>query len=105
MSNQQRRDEKASRLEYEAHIKQKTETVKELELNARYNKANFDIMYYSLEAEKIKPEYQDLLKKMKEEQLKAVEEMERIQKEQAENGEAVTGEVPATTAPSIITEN
>jgi|SRR6476469_2410635 len=79
--------------------------VVESELNARYWKSQYDIMHYSLEYEKLLPEYEEHLKRMKilEEQKfaefqKAMEDM----KAQAESAEALATEKDEDETPAHL---
>lgn len=63
----------------------------DLEYKARYWKAQYEIRYYNLQAEKLQPEYDSYLEaqKLKNEELRAkmVEEIEKARKEMIEKGE------------------
>ena len=59
--------------EYEQYIENKRRNVVEIELNARYQKANFETMHYALESEKIKADYFALLELHKQEMVKSQE--------------------------------
>lgn len=62
----------------------------ELEIKARYWKAQYDIRYYTLEAEKIQPAYDEWLKNQREKQEKAQQELQENIKKLQENGAAIT---------------
>ena len=60
----------------------------ELELKARYWKAQYDIRQYTLAAEKIQPEYDEYLEKQKEQRDEMIKQMqEELMKEQAQKTE------------------
>lgn len=59
----------------------KRNTVLEHELNARFWKATYDVMYYTLEAENIKPQYADLLEKQRLEQQERIAKVQKAQEE------------------------
>ena len=48
----------------DAMFEQKRQQVMEIELMARYHKANYDIMYYSMECDKMSGDYNILLDKI-----------------------------------------
>lgn len=63
----------------------------EVELKARFWKAQYEIRYYTLEAEKIQPEYEKYVEKQREMNDKLMKEyMEQLQKE---NGPVPEAEV------------
>lgn len=68
--------------------------VVDLELKARYWKAQYDIRHYTLEAEKIQPEYNEFLKREEEEREAALkrfqEQIDKMNKEAAKTTEVET---------------
>lgn len=60
------KEQKQQELQFKEYLEKKRETVVDLELNARYQKATYDTMYYTLEADKIRESYMLHLEKEKE---------------------------------------
>lgn len=59
------KEEKQQDVQFKEYLEKKRETVMDLELNARYQKATYDTMYYTLEADKIREPYMLYLEKEK----------------------------------------
>jgi hypothetical protein len=78
MANQQRLQEKNNRKAYEAQIAAMKEEVLERELRARFAKANYELMYFSLEAEKIQPEYKEFVDREQAKQAEAQKQREEF---------------------------